>query len=83
MNADFPAIETKKYFENLRENAYILIEELQELQQSKSYADNRSIFMQFYKSMIAVMLIYLRKSLINDDDIKFMIFILDEIQRRI
>lgn len=83
MGADFPAVGTKEYPENLRENAYILIEELQQLQQSKSYAGNRSMPMQSYKPMIAVMLTYLKKSLTNSDDIKSMTSILDEIQRRV
>jgi len=83
MNADFFMIKMKKYLENLRENAYILIKELQQLQQSKNYANNKSMFMQFYKSMIAVMLTYLKKFLINDNNIKFMIFIFNEIQKRV
>jgi len=41
------------------------------------------MFIQFYKLMIVMMLIYLKKFLINNNNIKFMIFILDEIQRKV
>jgi len=83
MGADFPAVGTKAYPENLRENAYILTEELQQLQQSKSFVGSKSMPMQSYKPMVAAMLTYLKKFLTNCDDTKSITSTLAEIQRRV
>ena len=83
MGADFPAVGSNAYPENLRENAYILTEELQKLQQAKSYVSNKSMPMQSYRSMVAAMLNYLKKSLISCDDTKSMTSTLTEIQKRV
>ncbi len=83
MGADFPAVGVEAYPENLRENAYILTEELQKLQQSKSYTGNKSMPMQSYRPMIAAMLNYLKKFLTNSDDTESIISTLAEIQKRV
>lgn len=83
MGADFPAVGSNAYPENPRENAYILTEELQILQQSKSYVGKKSMPMQFYRPMVAAMLNYLKKFLISCDDSKFMTSTLTEIQKRV
>ncbi|KAL2039590.1 hypothetical protein N7G274_007862 [Stereocaulon virgatum] len=83
MGADFPAVGGSAYPENIRENAYILTEELQKLQQAKKYVGNKPMPMQSYKPMVTAMLNYLKKTLINGEDFKSMNSTLTEIQKRV